>query len=94
MSRPPAPTARPRRNRQEKPPAAETPALAPASAAPARRTLPIQGIFAGIGALVFVVLNVVTDGKVPGGYQAGVIGGTIGWLVGIGVERLLARRRS
>ncbi len=45
-----------------------------------------------VGALVFVVLNVVTDGKVPGGYQAGVIGGTFGWVAGYGIESLLARR--
>jgi outer membrane lipoprotein SlyB len=56
--------------------------------------MPIQGIGAIAGAVVFVVLNVVTDGKVPGGYSAGVIGGGIGWVIGIGIEKLLDRRKK
>jgi hypothetical protein len=55
--------------------------------------IPIQGACAIAGAVICVVLNVVTDGWVPGGYAAGVIGGTIGWLFGIGLEKFLASRQ-
>ncbi len=98
MSRRPTQASRPSRDQRQSPPPAteapvsEVPEPAP-SAAPARRPIPIQGLGAVAGALVFVVLNVVTNGKVPGGYEAGVIGGTLGWIVGYGVEALLARRR-
>ena len=55
--------------------------------------MPIQGIAAIAGAAVCVVLNVVTNGVVPGGYAAGVIGGGIGWVIGIGIEKFLASRK-
>ena len=55
--------------------------------------IPVQGICAIIGTVICVVLNVATDGKVPGGYAAGVIGGGLGWVVGIGVEKMMATRR-
>jgi hypothetical protein len=85
------------RTRQD-PKVPEVEATKPAAPAAARSAnpfanIPIQGIGAIVGAAVFVLLNVVTDGKVPGGYSAGVIGGTIGWVIGIGVEKLIASRR-
>ena len=68
------------------PPVAPRPAASPG--------IPIQGMGAIAGAVVCVVLNVVTDGWVPGGYAAGVIGGGIGWVIGIGVEKFLASRQK
>jgi len=43
--------------------------------------------------VICVFLNVSTDGKVPGGYAAGVIGGGIGWAVGVGLEKLMESPR-
>jgi hypothetical protein len=40
------------------------------------------------------VLSVVTDGKVPGGYAAGVIGGSIGWVIGIGIEKYVLNKKK
>jgi hypothetical protein len=75
----------------------EAPAAAPAEPAPLASTparaprKSVEGWFAVAGAVICVVLNVVTDGKVPGGYAAGVIGGGLGWVFGIGMERLIQK---
>jgi hypothetical protein len=68
-----------------------TPTAAPQSGRP--QGIPVQGICAIAGAVICVVLNVVTDGKVPGGYAAGVIGGSIGWVVGIGIEKFILKKK-
>lgn len=79
---------------KRKPVAAKAPVAPPPSRQqPRPRGVPIQGIGAIIGALICFILSVVTDGKVPGGYMAGVIGGSIGWVIGIGVEKLLASEK-
>ena len=44
-----------------------------------------------VGAIVFVVLNQVTHGKVPGGAIGGAIGGFLGGLVGLGINSLRKR---
>jgi uncharacterized protein YcfJ len=38
------------------------------------------------GGVAFALLNVVTDGKVPGGAIGGAIGGILGGLVGLGIN--------
>jgi hypothetical protein len=69
-------------------------ATPPAAREPAKpQGIPVQGICAIIGAVICVVLNVVTDGKVPGGYTAGVVGGGIGWVVGIGIEKFILAKK-
>jgi len=71
-------------------PAAPTAVEKPAEA----KGIPIQAIGAFVGAAIFVVLNVVTDDRVPGGFNAGIIGGGLGWIVGVGIEKWLARRSA
>ena len=44
-----------------------------------------------LGAIVFVVLNIVTHGKVPGGAIGGAIGGFLGGVLALGINAL--RRR-
>ena len=41
-----------------------------------------------LGAIVFVVLNQVTNGKVPGGAIGGAIGGVLGGIVGLVINSL------
>jgi hypothetical protein len=48
----------------------------------------IMTVCAILGAVVFVVLNLVTNGKVPGGAIGGAIGGVLGGLVGLGINSL------
>ena len=76
-------------------PEADTPAAPTAADKPMEvKGIPIQAIGAFVGAAIFVVLNVVTDDRVPGGFNAGIIGGGLGWIAGVGIEKWLARRAS
>jgi hypothetical protein len=68
-----------------------TPPPAPEPVKP--QGIPVQGICAIAGAAICVVLNVLTDGKVPGGYTAGVVGGGLGWVVGIGIEKFILGKK-
>jgi len=72
---------------------APAPAEAPAPQRGGSQRLPVQGVCAIVGTVICVFLNVSTDGKVPGGYAAGVIGGGIGWAVGVGLEKLMESPR-
>jgi hypothetical protein len=41
------------------------------------------------GGIAFVLLNSLTNGKVPGGAIGGAIGGVLGGLVGLGINSVL-----
>ena len=42
----------------------------------------IASIFAFFGGSIFFMLNITTEGAVPGGWQGGILGGGIGFLIG------------
>lgn len=54
----------------------------------------VVGACASAGILLFIVLNILTGGKIPGGFLGGIIGGGLGILVGIGINSLRRKGKS
>jgi hypothetical protein len=52
----------------------------------------IISVCAFVGALAFVVLNILTNGAVPGGFIGGAIGGGVGALVGWVITALIRKK--
>jgi hypothetical protein len=56
------------------------------------REVLIDGACSTAGIIVFFILSILTDGRVPGGFVGGFLGAVLGGLVGLGINRSLTKR--